>query len=138
MLYVLWPLKDNLESRWLHATPLTIGFSESQKAFARTVDQLTTPEARILIESTAEGENESRWSSLLPIMTERAYVGGLDPEACIEHAFANFIHQDLAGRPINRWRDEELANFVRRYNVGWVACRSPLPWPGSTPGTTPP
>jgi tetratricopeptide (TPR) repeat protein len=78
-----------------------------------------------LIESTTDSEDDSRWTSLLPIVTERVYLGGLDPEASIEHAYANFVHQDLAGRPIERWRDEELTNFVRRYNVGWVACRSP-------------
>ena len=125
VLFVVWPLRNNLGSRCLHASPLAIGFSEAQQSFARAVEKLTTPEARILIESTGDAENESRWSALLPIVTERAYLGGLDPEACIEHAFANFVHQDLAGRPINRWRDEELAVFVRRYNVGWVACRSP-------------
>lgn len=124
VLIILWPLRSNLYAHCLHAAPLAVGFSESQKAFTRAVEQWTTPEARILIESIADGENESRWASLLPVVTQRAYLGGLDPEARIEHAFANLVHQDLAGRPIDRWRDEELAAFVRRYNVGWAACRS--------------
>lgn len=124
VLIVLWPLRSHVLARCTQATPLEIGLSEPQKAFTRAIGEWTTPEARILLESTFENENDSRWSSLLPIITERAFLGGLDPEASIEHAFANFVHQDLAGRPIERWRDEELANFVRRYNVGWVACRS--------------
>ena len=125
-LIVLWPLRSNLLARCLHATPLAVGFSNSQKAFVRAIDRWTTSEARILIESTADEEDESRWSALLPILTDRAFLGGLDPQATIEHAFANFVHQDLAGRPIERWRDEELAAFMRRYNVGWVACKSPV------------
>ncbi len=125
-LIVLWPLRSNVLARCSQAPPLAVGFSESQKAFVRAIDRWTTPEARILIESTADGEDESRWSALLPVLTDRAYLGGLDPEASIEHAFADFVHQDLAGRPIERWRDEELAAFARRYNVGWVACKSPV------------
>jgi hypothetical protein len=124
VIFIFWPLRAELFARCLKPAPLIVGLSESQRAFTKCIDRLTTPEARILFESIPEGEGESRWSSLLPILTDRAYLGGLDPEARIEHAFANLVQQELAGRRIERWRDEELATFMRRYNVGWIACRS--------------
>jgi hypothetical protein len=34
------------------------------------------------------------------------------------------MEQTLAGRHISTWTDEELDDFFRRYNVGWVVCRS--------------
>ncbi len=124
--FVFWPLRANLFARCLQPVPLAIGLNESQRALTQTIDRVTTPDSRILYESATEGETESRWSSLLPILTKRAYMGGLDPEARIEHGFANLVQRDLAGRPIERWRDEELANFMRRYNIGWIACRSQI------------
>jgi hypothetical protein len=122
--FVLWPLRANLFARCLQPAPLAVGLNESQRELTQAISRVTTPDARILYESTTGGDGESRWSALLPMLTHRAYLGGLDPEARIEHAFANLVQQDLAGKPIERWRDEELANFMRRYNVGWVACRS--------------
>jgi hypothetical protein len=58
-------------------------------------------------------------------LTQRAYLGGLDANACIEHAYPAFVEQNLAGRPISSWRDEELSEFCRHYNAGWAVCRSP-------------
>ena len=124
IVFVMWPLRANLFARCLQPTPLVIGLNAAQRELTKAIDRITTPEARILYESTSEGEGESRWSCLLPILTQRAFMGGLDPEARIEHAYANLVQQDLAGRPIERWRNEELAIFMKRYNVGWVACRS--------------
>jgi hypothetical protein len=85
----------------------------------------TTTEARILWEETSSGRSTSHWTALLPLLTERAYLGGLDPEGSIEHAYARFAEQLLLGRPIGNWTHEELEEFCQRYNIGWVVCASP-------------
>src|SRR5262249_18819050 len=85
----------------------------------------TSADARILWEDRAAPAAAPRWSPLLPVLTRRPFVGGLDPEATIEHAYAGFTDQVLAGRPLKEWGDAELADFCRRYNIGWVVCWSP-------------
>jgi hypothetical protein len=58
------------------------------------------------------------------VWTGRSFLGGLDPEANLEHGYASLVDQQLAGRPIAEWTDAELTPFFQRYNVGWVVCRS--------------
>src|SRR5262249_29341771 len=53
------------------------------------------------------------------------FLGGLDPQAQIEHAYASLTDGVLAGKPLAEWLDKgELLEFCRRYNVGWIVCRS--------------
>jgi hypothetical protein len=104
-------------------TPLTIGLSRERTALIETLQAQTTPEARILWEDRSSRRAE-RWTALLPLLTERAYLSGLDPDAGIEHAYANFTDQVLAGRPLQDWSDADLEAFCRCYNVGWVVCWS--------------
>jgi hypothetical protein len=61
----------------------------------------------------------------LPVLTERVYLGGLGREAPIEHAAVRLANGQLAGRPLAEWSDADLADYCRRFNVGWVVCRSP-------------
>ena len=110
---------------YAHTTPFVLGLSQEQKAWVEVFKDYTKPEARILWEDMPEQDTDARWTALLPILTERAFLGGLDPEACIDHAYASLVAQNLAGRPIAGWSDAELSDFCRRYNVGWVVCRSP-------------
>ena len=55
------------------------------------------------------------------------FVGGLYQTAFIQHhkmaAFGDF---KLGDRPIDEWSPAEFADYAGRYNVGWVACWSPL------------
>jgi hypothetical protein len=106
-------------------TPLAIGLTAEDQALVEAIIGLTTPEARILWEEGGMSAQASHWSALLPLLTERAYLGGLDANAGIEHAYPTFVEQSLAGRPISSWRDEELTDFCRHYNAGWAVCRSP-------------
>jgi hypothetical protein len=55
----------------------------------------------------------------------RPLIGGLDPDACVEHAFCGLRGGKLNGRPFADWTTPERAAFCRRYNVGWVLCRTP-------------
>jgi hypothetical protein len=117
-----------LAARCLASAPLTIGLGPERQALVAAVRQAThtdQPEARILWEEDPAGPEASSWTALLPLLTDRFYLGGLDPEASIEHAYARLTDQTLAGRSISDWSDLELEDFCRRYNVGWIVCWSP-------------
>jgi hypothetical protein len=105
--------------------PLVLGLGPDREALVQTLVQHTGTEARILWEDRPVGREASRWSALLPVLTGRTFIGGLDPEAGIEHSQAGLIRQHLAGEPIGRLSDAALAEYCRRYNVGWVVCWSP-------------
>jgi hypothetical protein len=89
------------------------------------LQEQTTDEARILWEDRLRGQTGSRWTTLLPMWTGRSFIGGLDPEGVIEHTTCGLAGPVLAGRPLEDWTDSDLAEYCRRYNVGWVVCRSP-------------
>jgi hypothetical protein len=113
-----------LAVRYSAAVPLSIGLTAEDQALIDLVRTHTTPAARILWEDLEEPAVASRWTALLPLLTERAFVGGLDPDCCIEHAYASLSDQKLAGRPLSSCSDAELSEFCRRYAIGWVVCRS--------------
>jgi hypothetical protein len=104
--------------------PLTIGLSTEQQALVEVLKGQTSAEARILWEecrSSARGA----WAALLPLWTGRLFVGGLDPDGRLEHSQVSLVDGKLAGRPLADWSDAELETLGRRYNLGWVVCRSP-------------
>jgi hypothetical protein len=117
--------------------PLRIGFTAEQNALVETLLAETGPEARILWEDRPSHPETSRWSTLLPLRTGRAFLGGLDPDAGIEHGYAGLTDQELAGRPLASWSDAALEEHCARYNVGWIVCWSPAAvarfraWPGA-------
>ncbi len=105
--------------------PLTLGFTPDQEDLVRALHDRTTPDARILIEDLDSARPGWNWTALLPTQTGRHFLGGLDPEACVEHAFCSLRADRLNGRPFADWTAAERAEFCHRYNVGWVVCRSP-------------
>jgi hypothetical protein len=109
--------------RLLGPAPLRVGLGEHQ-ALVDAVRAATTTKARVLWEDHHGSPLAAQWTALLPLLTERAYVGGLDAEAGIEHAAGGLVDGSLAGRPLPEWTDAELHDYCERYNVGWVACWS--------------
>jgi hypothetical protein len=114
-----------LAARYQGSPALQVGLSPEQQAWVDALSVQTTPEARILWEDFSGPDTDSHWTALLPLLTGRNYLGGLDPETCIDHTYASLVDQNLAGRPLASWTDAELAEFCRHYDIGWVACRSP-------------
>jgi hypothetical protein len=114
----------DLAHRSVETEPLKLGLSSEQQALVETLQSGTGPEARILWEDDVE-PGRSHWTALMPLLTDRAFLGGLDAEAGIEHLYPSLVEEKLAGRHISSWTDAELDDFCRRYNVGWVVCRSP-------------
>ena len=84
----------------------------------------TRPDARILWEERPR-HPVPHWPALLPGLTQRAFLGGLDPADGVEHLFARLTATTLAGRPLAEWSDSDLEEFCRRYNVGYVVCWTP-------------
>ncbi|AMV23183.1 hypothetical protein VT84_02145 [Gemmata sp. SH-PL17] len=107
----------------VHTPPFVLGFTAEQQQLIATIDLHTAPKARILWDD-AEARPGRSWSALLPIYTNRAYLGGLDTESEIEHGHCALCDQRLNGRPLNEWTDVELTKFCDWYNVGWVVCRA--------------
>jgi hypothetical protein len=136
--YLARPLIAAYLPRLAMATPLEIGLGPERMHVVETLRNQTAPEARILWEEPPGAGCPSRWSVLLPLLTGRSYLGGLDPTVSIEHAYASLVEQQLAGRALAEWGDVDLDDFCRRYNVGWVVCWSPASrerfrqWRGAT------
>src|SRR5262249_47634260 len=99
---------------------LRIGLDERQEAGARRLREHTTPAAGVLWEDRHAGRLEPRWTPLLPLLTERSFIGGLDADAGIEHTACGLTEGTLAGRPLEDWKNEDLTRYCKRYNVGWV------------------
>jgi hypothetical protein len=114
-----------LAERCADTAPLEVGLGPERQALIETLRTHTTTEARILWEDRPGRREASRWTALLPLLTERAFIGGFGPDVCIEHAYPSLVDQKLAGRPIAGWSDQDLDDFCRRYNIGWVVCWSP-------------
>ncbi len=122
-----WAARDSLPpgGPMAGARPLQIGLGEARQALLAALREATTEEARVLWEDHRGSPQEAQWTALLPLLTERAYLGGLDAEADIEHAAGGLVDGILAGRPLAEWTDAELHDYCERYNIGWVACWSP-------------
>src|SRR5262249_14136449 len=73
---------------------------------------------RILWEDRAMSRKDSRWAALLPRLTGRSFIGGLDPDGTIEPSSICLINQALEGTPIASWKEETLDAYCPRYNVG--------------------
>src|SRR5262249_12051214 len=58
--------------------PVLIGLGEEKSALVAQVKESTTSDARILWEDRKAGRLAPRWTALLPVLTERPFVGGLD------------------------------------------------------------
>lgn len=107
------------------ADPLVVGLTAGQRDLVAVIKQHTTPDARILWDETADQRPGWNWSALLPVLTDRAYLGGLDPDAGVEHSYCAMCGLRLSGRDLADWSDADLEAFCRWYNVGWVVARSP-------------
>ncbi len=121
-------LTDNpkiLLERCLPDQPLEIGLSAERQAIVDTLIEQTSDDARIVWEDRLRSRQASRWPALLPILTGRSYVGGLDPDGFIEHSSISVINHAVDGRPIAPWTDEKLAEYCRLYNVRWFVAWSP-------------
>ena len=114
----------DLPERW-EVTPMEIGLGSEREAVVKVIREGSTPEGRILWEDMTDPRPGAGWSALLPELTQRPFLGGLTPDACLDHLHVRLADGRLVGRPIEEWTDEELHVFLDRYNVTRAICRSP-------------
>jgi hypothetical protein len=100
--------------------PLPLGLTADQQSLVAQLRSRTDASGRILWEERSCELEQSCWTALLPVLTDRSYLGGLGPLISIEHGYARLTDQSLAGRPLRDWSDGELEDFCRRYNVRWI------------------
>jgi hypothetical protein len=122
--FAAWSSVAALAERCCGTAPLVIGLDPEREALVNQLVQYTGTEARVLWEDRPAGRETSRWPALLPLLTGRTFIGGLDPSAGIEHIQAGLVEQELVGRPIGKVKDDDLAEYCKRYNVGWAVCWS--------------
>jgi hypothetical protein len=123
---VTWEKMDPLYLQWVtRAEPLQFTLGPERQALIAEIKKTTNPDARILWEDMPRSRTTPHWTPLLPLLTERSFVGGLDPEATIEHATIGLANQTLQNEPIENWQDQKLEEFCTRYNIGWAVCFSP-------------
>jgi hypothetical protein len=120
----------SLARRYAATAPLDLGIGPERQAVVDELRERTTGEARVLWEDRPEPRPGGRWTALLPLLTadesgSRAFLGGLDPAGTIDHTRGGFADAALAGRHISHWTNDELRDYCKRYNVGWVVCWSP-------------
>jgi hypothetical protein len=124
--YLLIDTPATLLERFVPGEPFEIGLNSDRQAIVQALMGITRDDARILWEDRHRSRQASRWPALLPILTGRSYIGGLDPDGFIEHSSISLMNQKLEGNPIELWTDEKLEDYCRRYNVRWVVAWSPL------------
>jgi len=121
LFWLLWPEQVTSWGQSLvRIQPLHIGLDPDQANLVAELTRQTTGQARILWEDRPLGRTAPHWTALLPLLTERFFLGGLDPQANIEHTAEGLLDQSLAGRPLREWEDARLVEYCDRDNVGWI------------------
>jgi hypothetical protein len=106
------------------AETFQLGLDADQQTILEVIQQHTTSGARILWEDRAVSPLSPHWTPLLPLLTQRAYMGGLDVDVRIEHTTNGLVDAVLMGRPIRGWSDDALGEYCKCYNIGWIVCWS--------------
>jgi hypothetical protein len=109
----------------LDRTPLARGLTPDRAALVSLLRDRTRPSARIFWEPPADATRPGwNWTSLLPTLTDRSFLGGLDAGTTIDamtcpvRGRVDFATAD----PAQCVRD--LTAIAERLNVGWVVCRA--------------
>ena len=122
----------------LERSPIPLGLAAYQERFVEILRNETTPTARVLLDDSGITDHIGwNWTALLPRLTDRTFLGGLESEALIEPLACTMRTSGMLLRTEGESATLELSSFVERYNVGWVVCRSEAVsrWQ-SLPGTT--
>jgi hypothetical protein len=113
-------VRQLMKDSW-HQTRLPLGFTQEQQDCISVLRQQTNATARILWEDVPSTES---WSPLLPLHTERVFLGGMGTAGMIEPTRLRWANGLLASRPLHEWKAEEVTVFCDRYNVGWIVSHS--------------
>lgn len=115
--------------------PMVAGLRPEMRSLVRWLEAETDSSARILFEDQLRlleptDAESTHWTPLLPVLLgepRRTFIGGLYQTAFIaHHQLASFGDFHLGGRPIEEWFPGRIGPYCERFNIGWVACWSPL------------
>ncbi len=118
------PRLVSLGRDYLDPDPLKRHLNPLQTQIIELLRTKTTSTARILWEDGPQKEEQDRWTALLPLWTNRTFMGGLDAWAGIEHLGSGLVDGNLVGTPMGDLENRDLANYFETFNIGWVVCRS--------------
>jgi hypothetical protein len=99
--------------------PLQLGLPPDYAALVLALRTETLPVARVLWEESSNDDSIGA-GILLPLLTERAFLGAGGAAADADLGFAALSNGHLAGRPVAVSSDADLEAFCRRYNIGWI------------------
>lgn len=113
---------------WLMQNPdaENLAMRKRQQAILEGLARLPPGGGRILWEEgdVAARKKSEGHSPLLPLLTGRSFMGGLDSSGLIEHLGSGLVDGRLAGNPIEDIADRELSGYFTAFNIGWVVCLS--------------
>ena len=119
-----WQLEGSRAwTRLCSAKPFEIGLTEPQWRLIAELRAHTTNQARSRWQDCPE-KSDSHWSCLLPMFSDRTFMGGLDREESIEHTVGGLTRNSLGRRELSSWTLEQFREYCRQYNIGWIACWS--------------
>ncbi len=120
-----WGGRDYFDTLELRLEPLPTGLTSGQQDLVEALKERTTPDARILVEDSDGSQPGRNWTALLPRLTGRAFLGGLDGGECVELKYCGLRQGQLNDRPLAELSNADLAEICRIYNIGWVMTRRP-------------
>ena len=103
-----------MRQKLVGAEPLEFTLGPEREALIQCIKNHTRPDGRILWEEMPRSSTAAHWTPLLPILTQRSFIGGLDSEATIEHATIGLSNQVLQGEAIENWQDPNLEAYCKR------------------------
>jgi hypothetical protein len=125
---LLWrappPALASWATRFMNKEVFRLGLDPDQQGILDALQQHTTSEARILWEDRAASQTSPHWTPLLPLLTQRSFIGGMDADIRIEHTTNGLADALLMARPIREWSNDALVEYCKRYNIGWIVCWS--------------
>jgi len=99
---------------------LTSGWNPAQLHQQQVIAERTTREARILLE-----DDRSCCQALLPVLTDRLFVGALDATRLTEFCELSQTATTCFGQPMHELSVADQQGIIRQYNLGWVFCQTP-------------
>jgi hypothetical protein len=112
-----------IPENWRKFPHLAIGLNSDRVAVLEHLKSFPAT-SRIIWEDSPADRKENGWTALLSSLTNKQYLGGLEPESRMEHFYARLVDGKLAGKDIRFWTDDQLDHFFKRYNAGRIVARS--------------
>jgi hypothetical protein len=112
-LVALMPLTGRLAARLPEKANQLIGFLQER----------TDPSGRILVQNSDAKHPDIYFGTHLlffPLYMDIEQIGGPPGRVPLKHHFAEFQHNQLFGKPLSAFSEDELKEYLNLYNVKWL------------------